>query len=298
MVRYKQGQSSDYVNDQRGRRTAGGGVAMAGGGGIVAIVIAVVVALMAGGGGGGGGFDPGDILGQLGAPQGGVEADPNIESGTGGEADDATEDFMRAVMNSLQDDFWPNQDLEGWRPTSLTLFTQAVDTGCGRATSAVGPFYCPADESAYIDVDFFQELESRFGAPGQFAQAYVIAHEVGHHVQNILGTSDQVRRAPQSQQQGADGLSVRVELQADCFAGLWANSVFGPGSDVEITEADVRDALTAAEAIGDDRLQEQAGVDVNPETWSHGSSDQRVEWFNRGFEGGQVALCDTFNTEL
>ena len=298
MVRYKQGQSSDYVNDQRGRRPAGG-VAMAGGGGLVAIIIAVVVALMAGGGGGGGGgFDPGDILGQLGAPTGDVEADPNIETGTGGEADDATEDYMRAVMNSLQDDFWPTQDIEGWRPTTLTLFTQAVDTGCGRATSAVGPFYCPADEGAYIDLDFFAELENRFGAPGQFAQAYVIAHEVGHHVQNILGLSEQVHRAPQSQQQGADGLSVRLELQADCFAGLWAHSVFGPGSDVEITEQDVRDALGAAEAIGDDRLQEQAGVDVNPETWSHGSSDQRVEWFNRGFEGGQIALCDTFNTEL
>ena len=172
------------------------------------------------------------------------------------------------------------------------------DTGCGRATSAVGPFYCPADEGAYIDLDFFAELENRFGAPGQFAQAYVIAHEVGHHVQNILGLSEQVHRAPQSQQQGADGLSVRLELQADCFAGLWAHSVFGPGSDVEITEQDVRDALAAAEAIGDDRLQEQAGVDVNPETWSHGSSDQRVEWFNRGFEGGQIALCDTFSSEL
>jgi predicted metalloprotease len=298
-VKYRRGQNSGYVNDQRGRRVGGGGVAMAGGGGLAAIVIAVIVALMSGGGGGGGGgFDPGDILGQLGAPTGGVEADPNIETGTGGEADDATEDFMRAVMNSLQDDFWPTQDVEGWRPTALTLFTQAVSTGCGQATSAVGPFYCPADELAYIDLEFFQELESRFGAPGQFAQAYVIAHEVGHHVQNIVGLSDQVHQAPQSQQQGADGLSVRLELQADCFAGLWAASVFGPGSDIEITQDDVRDALDAAEAIGDDRLQEQAGVDVNPETWSHGSSEQRQEWFNRGFEGGELSLCDTFNTEL
>jgi hypothetical protein len=295
-VRYRKGQSSDYVSDQRGRRVSGG--AVAGGGGLIGIIVMLLFTFLGGGGGGGGSIDPGDIIGQLGAPSGQVEADPNIETGTGGEADDEMEDFMRAVMNSLQDDFWPTQGVEGYRPTTLVLFTQAVGTGCGNATSAVGPFYCPADETAYIDLDFFRELETRFGAPGQFAQAYVIAHEVGHHIQNVLGLSDQVHQAPQSQQQGAEGLSVRLELQADCFAGLWANSVFGPGSDVEITQDDVRDALQAAEAIGDDRIQEQSGMGVNPETWTHGSSEQRQEWFNRGFEGGQIELCDSFNTEL
>jgi uncharacterized protein len=294
-VRYRRGQQSGYVSDQRGRRVSGG--ALAGGGGLIGILIALFVAFAAGGGGGGG-IDPTDIIGQLGVPGGQVEADPNIEQGTGGEADDEQEDFMRAVMNSLQDDFWPNQGIEGYRPTTLVLFTQSVSTGCGNATSAVGPFYCPADETAYIDLDFFDELEQRFGAPGQFAQAYVIAHEVGHHIQNVQGVSDQVHQAPQSQQQGAEGLSVRLELQADCYAGLWANSVFGPGSDVEITQDDVRDALQAAEAIGDDRIQEQAGVGVNPETWTHGSSEQRQEWFNRGFEGGDLRLCDTFNSEI
>jgi predicted metalloprotease len=297
VVKFRKGQSSDYVSDQRGRRMAGG-PAIAGGGGIIALVIALFVAF-AGGGGGGGGFDPGDILGQLGAPAGPVEADPNIETGTGGAADDEDEDFMRAVMNSLQDDFWPTQEIGAeFRPTTLVLFTQSVGTGCGNATSAVGPFYCPADETAYIDLEFFDELARRFGAPGQFAQAYVIAHEVGHHIQNLQGTSDQVHRAPQSQQQGAEGLSVRLELQADCYAGLWARSVFGEGSDVEITRQDVADALDAAEAIGDDRIQEQAGMGVNPETWTHGSSEQRQEWFNRGFEGGQIAQCDTFNSEI
>jgi predicted metalloprotease len=294
-VKYRRGQQSGYVSDQRGRRVSGG--ALAGGGGLIGILIALFVAFAAGGGGGGG-IDPTDIIGQLGVPGGQVEADPNIEQGTGGEADDEQEDFMRAVMNSLQDDFWPNQGIEGYRPTTLVLFTQSVGTGCGNATSAVGPFYCPADETAYIDLDFFNELEQRFGAPGQFAQAYVIAHEVGHHIQNIQGLSDQVHQAPQSQQQGAEGLSVRLELQADCYAGLWANSVFGPGSEVEITQDDVRDALQAAEAIGDDRIQEQAGVGVNPETWTHGSSEQRQEWFNRGFEGGDLRLCDTFNSEI
>jgi len=295
-MRYRRGQQSGYVSDQRGRRISGGG-AIAGGGGIIGILIALFVVFV-GGGGEGGGINPADIIGQLGVPSGQVEADPNIETGTGGEADDEDEDFMRAVMNSLQDDFWPTQDIPGYRPTTLVLFTQSVSTGCGNATSAVGPFYCPADETAYIDLDFFDELASRFGAPGEFAQAYVIAHEVGHHIQNLLGDSDRVHQAPQSQQQGADGLSVRLELQADCYAGLWANSVFGPGSDVQITDTDIRDALQAAAAIGDDRIQEQSGMGVNPETWTHGSSEQRQDWFNRGFEGGQIALCDTFNGDI
>ncbi len=284
------------MQDRRGLRGRGG--AVAGGGGIVGIIIAVVFALASGGGGGGGGIDLNDVIGQLGAPAGPAQADPNIEQGTGGTADDETEDFLRAVMNSLQDEYWALQDIPDYRPTTLVLFTDAVDTGCGRAPAAVGPFYCPADETAYIDLSFFDELSSRFGAPGDFAQAYVIAHEVGHHIQNVQGTSDQVHQAPQSEQQGAEGLSVRLELQADCFAGLWANSVFGPGSDVELTDDDIREALEAAEAIGDDRLQQQSGAPVDPETWSHGSSEQRQEWFRRGFDGGQLGLCDTFNTEL
>jgi predicted metalloprotease len=297
VVKYRRGQGSSYVNDQRGRRASG--PALAGGGGVVAIVIAVIAALAGGGGGGGGtGIDLNDILGQLGSPAGPVEADPNIETGTGGEADDETEDFMRAVMNSLQDDFWPTH-VDGFQPTSLTLFTSAVNTACGQAPAAVGPFYCPGDSTAYIDLSFFDELRTRFGAEGEFAQAYVIAHEVGHHIQNLQGISDRVHDAPQSEQEGAEGLSVRTELQADCYAGLWAGSVFGPGSDIELTRQDIQDALEAAEAIGDDRLQQQAGSSVNPDSWTHGSSAQRQEWFERGFDAnGDVGLCDTFNAEI
>jgi uncharacterized protein len=268
---------------------------LAGGGGIVAVIIAVVVALS--GGGGGGGIDLNDVLGQLATPAGPAQADPNIQTGTGGEADDQTEDFMRAVMNSLQDDYWPTQ-VDGYQPTTLVLFTDAVSTGCGQAPAAVGPFYCPVDRTAYIDVSFFDELRSRFGAPGEFAQAYVIAHEIGHHVQNLIGTSDQVHGAPASQQEGADGLSVRLELQADCFAGLWAGSVFGEGSDIQVTDQDIQDALDAAAAIGDDRIQQQAGAEVNPDTWTHGSSEQRVQWFTAGYEGDDVRDCDTFSASL
>jgi len=296
VVRYRRGQSSDYVDDRRGRRATGGMVA--GGGGILGVVIAVVLALAGGGGGGGAGVDVTDILGQLGTPAGPAQADPNIETGTGGEADDATEDFMRAVMNSLQDDFWPTR-LEGYQPTTLVLFTDAVNTGCGQAPAAVGPFYCPGDQTAYIDLSFFDDLRTRFGADGEFAQAYVIAHEVGHHVQNLQGTSATVQQAPRSEQEGAEGLSVRLELQADCYAGLWAGTVFGEGQDIELTRQDIADALEAAAAIGDDRLQQQAGAPVNPESWTHGSSAQREEWFERGFEArGDVGLCDTFNSEL
>jgi uncharacterized protein len=295
MVKYRRGQDSGYVQDRRTLRGSGGMVA--GGGGVIAVIIALIAMFSGGGGGGGGGIDLNDVVGQLGAPAGPAQADPNIETGTGGEADDETEDFMRAVMNSLQDDFWPTQ-VDRYDPTTLVLFTDAVSTGCGQAPAAVGPFYCPTDRTAYIDIGFFDELHSRFGASGEFAQAYVIAHEVGHHVQNLLGTSDQVHNAPQSEQEGADGLSVRLELQADCYAGLWAASVFGSGSDIELTQQDIEDALEAAEAIGDDRLQQQSGAEVNPDTWTHGSSEQRVQWFTEGFEGDDVRDCDTFSASL
>lgn len=254
------------------------------GGGIVAVLIGILVNVLGGGGGGTGGVDLNDILGQLGGgPVGGGQ---DVVGGTGGEADDETEDFLRAVMNDLAA-YWEDAGVPGYRPTQLVLFAGAVDTGCGRATSAVGPFYCPADDHAYLDVEFFQELHDRFGAPGDFAQAYVIAHEVGHHIQNVLGDSG--RRD-----------SIRVELQADCYAGLWAHSVFGAGAGggVSITEDDIREALEAAAAIGDDRLQRQAGVEVDPETWTHGSSAQRQRWFQAGFERGRMADCDTFGGSI
>jgi predicted metalloprotease len=289
-VKWRRGQSSAHVDDRRNVRARGPAVA---GGGVVAIVIGVVVALLGGGGGGGGGggsgVDLNDILGQLGVGAGGpVAGGEDVVGGTGGEADDETEDFLRAVMNDLSA-FWSEADVPGYRPTTLVLFAGAVDTGCGRGTSSVGPFYCPADEHAYLDVEFFQELHDRFGAPGDFAQAYVIAHEFGHHIQNVLG---------------AEGESVRIELQADCYAGVWAHSVFGAGAaasgddGVVITDDDIREALDAAAAIGDDRIQEQAGVEVNPESWTHGSSAQRQRWFRAGFTSGRLADCDTFSGDV
>ena len=285
MVKHRRGQGSSYVNDQRGRRASG--PALAGGGGIVAIIIAVVAALAGGGGGGGGGIDLNDVLGQLGAPAGPVEADPNIETGTGGEADDATEDFMRAVMNSLQDDFWPGR-IENFQPTSLTLFTSAVDTACGRAPAAVGPFYCPADSTAYIDLSFFDDLRTRFGAEGEFAQAYVIAHEVGHHVQNLQGTLDRAQQAQSraSQTQG-NQIQVGVELQADCYAGVWA------ANDKNLMEpGDLEEGMRAAEAIGDDTLQQQSQGRVRPESFTHGSAAQRQAALRRGLETGDPAACN------
>ncbi|MEM8660956.1 MAG: neutral zinc metallopeptidase, partial [Pseudomonadota bacterium] len=172
-----------------------------------------------------------------------------------------------------------------------------VNSACGSASSAVGPFYCPADEQLYIDLSFFDELATRFGAPGDFAQAYVVAHEVGHHVQTLLGISEQVRAAGRGKDHATvNALSVRQELQADCFAGLWGHAantrrqMLDPG--------DLEEALQAATAIGDDRLAQQAGAAVVPDSFTHGTSAQRVEWFRRGFDSGDMAQCDTFNTRI
>jgi uncharacterized protein len=166
-----------------------------------------------------------------------------------------------------------------YEPTQLVLFDDVVDTGCGQATSAVGPFYCPADRKAYIDFAFYEELRRRFGAPGDFAQAYVIAHEVGHHVQNLLGVTGGGGESNER--------SVRVELQADCYAGTWAHFVFEQG---DLEEGDIEEGLAAAAAVGDDRIQPGS----SPESWTHGSSDQRVQWFRVGFDSGEPDRCDTF----
>jgi predicted metalloprotease len=179
-----------------------------------------------------------------------------------------------------------------WRNAKLVLFRDATQTGCGVGQTAMGPFYCPVDQKLYIDLAFFDELRSRFGAPGEFAQAYVLTHELGHHVQHLLGIDASVRRAQQRDPSAANDLSVRLELQADCFAGVWGHATQGEG----ILEAgDLESGLNAAAAVGDDRIERQTTGHVNTDTFTHGSSAQRVQWFRRGFDSGQPKDCDTFN---
>jgi uncharacterized protein len=275
-----------------GLRMGGGGggipIPMGGGiGGIVLVIIVIVVMNFLGGGSG--------------APSGGL---------TGGEGGtlsslrpgDNQAQFINSVTVDIQS-YWEEQFKAQGRdyPETVTVvFEGQTQTGCGVGTSATGPFYCPADQKVYLDLGFFQELSRRFGAPGDFAQAYVIAHEFGHHVENVLGTMDQVQSLQQSNPSQANELSIRLELQADCFAGMWAHDVWAQPdqSEVEsITEADIREAVGAAEAVGDDRIQEQATGTINREDWTHGSSEQRAAWFTTGFRQGALESCDTFATQ-
>ena len=202
-------------------------------------------------------------------------------------------DFINYAVDDIQDTFAKVFAASGqqYRPATLKVFAESVDTGCGPASSAVGPFYCPADSKAYIDMTFYRDLRDRFGAPGDFAQAYVLAHEYGHHIQNLLGTDDQVRRQVAGDKSLENPLSVRQELQADCYAGIWAH---GTAKKQLIEAGDIEESIKAAQAIGDDRLQKMAGQRVNPETFTHGSSAQRARWFKRGFEAGRLDACDTF----
>jgi predicted metalloprotease len=203
--------------------------------------------------------------------------------------------FVTFVLNDVQDTWEKTFSKNGqtYRHAKLVLFRDGIDSGCGTAQTQMGPFYCPADEKVYIDLAFYKELKDRFGASGDFAQAYVIAHELGHHVQNLLGISGKVEEAQQRSSREAKPLSVKLELQADCLAGVWAHST----DQRKILDAgDVDEALNAASAVGDDRIQKQATGRVNPETWTHGSAAQRSHWFKTGFDSGTIESCDTFNS--
>jgi predicted metalloprotease len=221
------------------------------------------------------------------------------EQSTGAAANDPEREaveFVSFVFDDVQKTWTERLAQKGTRysPARLVLFRDAIGSACGLGQEAMGPFYCPSDRKVYIDLSFYRELRDRFGAPGDFAQAYVIAHEVGHHVQHLLGIDQRVRDAPRRAQQGEQGASVRLELQADCFAGIWAQST----ERRQLLEAgDVDEALRAAASIGDDRLQREATGRVQPESWTHGSSAERVRWFKRGHELGSLEACDTFGTQ-
>jgi len=224
--------------------------------------------------------------------------DPAPETQQTTAAQDKQAEFVSVVLADTEDTWNPSFRNGGrqYIEPKLVLFTGTVDSGCGFAQAAMGPFYCPLDMKVYIDLSFYDELQNRFGAPGDFAQAYVVAHEIGHHVQRLLGTLETVQRAKQGVSQAqANALQVRVELQADCYAGVWAHHADRARGVVE--PGDIDEALNAAAAIGDDRLQRQARGTVSPESFTHGTSEQRARWFRRGFEQGGLNACDTFNAQ-
>ena len=283
-MRWKGGRRSANVEDRRGSRVRGGR-AFKGGVGTIVITLALAYFL---------GIDP-QVLLQLqqgGAPEV-VETDyqPTAE-------EQQQADFVAVVLADTEDTWSAifQQSGYNYEKPNLVLFAGRVNSACGMASAAMGPFYCPADKKVYIDLAFFDDLKSRHGAAGDFAQAYVIAHEVGHHVQNLLGTSTQVRKAQSGQDKaGANALSVQLELQADCFAGLWGNHADRSRQILE--RGDIEEALNAASAIGDDRLQKEGQGYVVPESFTHGTSKQRVHWFKQGITTGDVGDCDTFGSE-
>ena len=283
---------SSNVEDRRGSGFGGGGGLRIGRGGLGlgTIVVAFAASYFLG-------IDPMLVLGML-AGDGSTPVQQQQPVDTPAHrtpAEDETGRFVSKVLGSTEDTWAKIFDEHGsrYRDPKLVLFSGATPTACGTGQSAMGPFYCPLDQKVYLDTSFFRDLKDRFRAPGEFAQAYVIAHEVGHHVQNLLGISDKVREAQQGVSQSrANALSVRLELQADCFAGVWGNRADAAKRIIEPGE--VEQALTAATAIGDDRLQRQAQGRIVPESFTHGTSEQRVRWFKRGLETGDLRQCDTF----
>ena len=282
-MRWKKSRRSKNVVDRRrmgtGRKVAGGGLGM--------VAIALVAMFF--------GVDPRmvmDIGGNLGGGQVQQSAPRSAE-------EDQLAEFVKVVLADTEDTWHAIFQRRGqqYKEPKLVLFSGSTNSACGFAQSAMGPFYCPGDQQVYIDLVFYQELKSRFGAPGDFAQAYVIAHEVGHHVQTLLGISQQVQQAKsQSSKVETNALQVRMELQADCFSGVWANNAHEARNVLE--EGDIAEGLIAAAAIGDDTLQRKAQGHVVPESFTHGSAQQRQNWFLRGLKSGDVSACDTFSGDV
>lgn len=299
MVRYKKPtQRSGSIQDRRG---SPGRRAIGVGGGGVAILVAVLFALFGGGG------EFGDLTTVLEGLQPAAtgtaeeaplppEADPNAD----------LVDFLSVVLDDNQlfwDEVFRSSGLE-YRYADLVLFETFTESGCGGADERYGPHYCPLDENVYVDLGFFRDLQTRFGASGDLAPAYVLSHEVAHHVQTVLGINQQVRDQQQADPSSANDLSIRMELQADCFAGVWASTVYVDTTDrlegeriLELEPGEIHEALEAAAAVGDDRIQEAATGRIDPESWTHGSSEQRERWFQRGYDTGDPAGCDTFSVD-
>jgi uncharacterized protein len=292
-MRWQDAERSDNVEDRRGQRVGGGGIRLGGVGGmgLGGLIALMAITYLLGG-------DPFSVL------QGGLPTETAAPESVPGAppADDEGSKFVRSVLFSTETvwgDVFRSQLGRTYQKPTLVLFTDRVQSACGLNSAAVGPFYCPPDSKVYIDLGFYNELDRRFGAPGDFAQAYVIAHEVGHHIQNLLGIDDKVRQAQQQASEAqANQLSVRVELQADCLAGVWGHYVSRETdpNKVGLDAGDVEEGLRAAAAIGDDAIQRKSQGEVTPETWTHGSSDQRASWLRRGLESGQISSCNTLGS--
>lgn len=286
------------IEDRRAQGATGGGmggfgmggggmslpVGVGGGAGVILLLVVIAINVL---GGGGGSLQ--SALAPLGGGGAAVEPGQSVDLTNNGDQ----VEFMGAVLDDANE-LWAatfSRSGKSYTPTTLVLFDGSTMSGCGAASSQTGPFYCPADQKVYLDLGFFRELRDRFGAKGDFAQAYVLAHEVGHHVQQQTGIEAEVRKLQQQDPSQVNPLSVKMELQADCLAGVWAQTVFEQG---DLDPGDIDEGLAAAASVGDDRIQAGAGMSVNPETWTHGSSEERSQWFRTGYGSGDPAACDTF----
>lgn len=297
MVRFTKEPVSKGLDDRRGQSSPRRGIALGGGAGGIVLIVVLIVSLL-----GGGGVDLeslNDITDAL-APG---EAAP-VNEGT---LDPATDPYadLKAYMNAVYidlDAMWTEifvaAERSDYRAPSFVIFEAFTNSACGGADEAVGPHYCPVDEKIYLDLDFFTQLRDQFGAEGDFAPGYVIAHEFGHHIQTVIGVSEEVRGLQQENPDQANELSILMELQADCFAGVWASTLVvgtDTGESIELDPGEIQEALDAASAVGDDRIQSQVTGRVTPETWTHGSAEQRADWTLTGYESGDPGACDTFS---